>query len=86
MSVAFAILSLLPIVSFASENNKYTIIHADGRTFLLDMVEGNCYRYYFNNVNEQGWQRTTINLGISDGKQYYQFIPGGQLLDHPINN
>lgn len=84
-AVMFAFLSLLPISSFASEDScKYTILEADGRTFLLDKETGECFRYFFNKTGEQGWERTIFDFGEINGRHYYKISASGELSSYPI--
>lgn len=75
---------LIPFFIIAGEQ-RYAIIEANDRAFLLDTQEGGVWRYYFNNVNEQGWQQTEFSIGTYENKKYYSLTPYGEIESCPVS-
>lgn len=79
--ITFSALTLFTTSLFAIEEiGTYTIIELDGRTFLLNTKTGECYRYFFNKLDSQGWTQTLYDLGKWDGEKHYQLSPHSKII------
>lgn len=72
-------------ISAQADEQRYVITNADGRIFLLDTQNGKVWKYYFNNINEQGWQQTSFHEYRDESFEYYKRHPEGELIKIKTN-
>jgi hypothetical protein len=61
-----------------ANEQRFIITEAGGRAFLLDTHEGAVWRYFFNKVDDQGWQRTEFPILETEEREYYKTKPYGE--------
>lgn len=61
----------------------FEIIEAGERTLLLDTKTGSVWRYYFNDVENQGWQITGFNAGSDETNNLWRLSPYGETFKVP---
>lgn len=84
MKIFVLIISALVFTNAYTAEQRFVITEADGRTFLLDTEKGECWRYYFQTTNDQGWQPTHILLGdLGEEGSYYTAYPGAEMFHVP---
>lgn len=65
------------------EKKQYVLQEVEGRTLLMDKKTGEIWRYYFNNIGDQGWSSTRFDQFEMDGKTYYRNSPDGEFFFYP---
>lgn len=82
--MSLVVSGLFCVVYLKASEQRYAIIQADNRTFLLDTETGATWRYFFNSVEAQGWDASPIHLGKDSENEYYRFSPCGEMITVPI--
>jgi hypothetical protein len=80
IALATFVFSSASLLAGQEEAGTYTILEVGDRTFLLDTKTGECFRYYFNKVDDQGWSPTIIYLGSWDEKNHYKTSPSEKTI------
>ena len=72
-------------VDLKASDQRYIITEAVGRAFMLDTETGETWRYYFNEIDDQGWLRVLIKAGRDEKNEYFRSYPCGERLSIPVS-
>ena len=66
-----------------TKKEHYILQQAGERIFLMNKQTGAVWRYYFNGVDNQGWELTQFFQCSFNGMNYYKTSPNGEVVSYP---